>query len=158
MQVFETKADRTREAEVAKRIAPVLGVSLIRTRPLCCADYFVQDASGEVSGLMEIRTRTYTAERLGEMGGIFLPERKLKLLYKLTFSIHMDFYFVVKTTNCLLHLCFPSDKDWPRLDKTYGGRTENKRYDQDTGPLYLFPTTLFTRIDDDIAPLPARSP
>jgi hypothetical protein len=157
VQVFETKEDRSREASVANRIAPILGVSLIRTRPLCCADYFVQDASGEVSGLMEIRTRTYTAERLGDMGGIFLPERKLKLLYKLTFCIHMDFYFVVKTTNCLLHLCFTSDKPWPRLDKTYGGRAD-KRYEQDEGTLYLFPTTLFTRIDDDPARLPATSP
>ena len=157
MRFFETEQDRTREAEVARRIAPILGVNLIRTKPMCCVDYMVQDADGTATGLLEVRTRTYTAERLEELGGIFLSVSKLAAIYKVAKNLDMDFYYVVKTTNCLLHLCFGSGTTWPRLERTIGGRAD-KRYEQDVGPVYLFPTTMFTRIDDDIAPLPTGSP
>ena len=157
MPIFEKESDRTREAGIAERIGPILGVSLIRSKPLSCVDYFVQDADGAIGGLMEIRTRKYSAEKLNDLGGIFLPKRKLALIYKNSHNMGLDFYFVVKTTNCLLHLCFKSGNPWPRLEQTYGGRAD-KRYDQDTGILYLFPTTLFTRIDDEPAPLPTGSP
>lgn len=159
MTVFETEADLTREAAVAKRIGPILGVSLIKCKKLSHADYFVLDQNGEVTGIMEIRTRNYTAEQLNGWGGVFLPVDKLAAIYKAGANLNLDFYFVVKTTNCLLHLCFKSGTTWPRLEQTIGGRSnETLRAVEDVGPVYLFPTTLFTRIDHDPAPLPTGSP
>ena len=159
MTVFETKADLTREAAVAKQIGPILGVSLIKCKKLSHVDYFVLDQNGEVTGVMEIRTRNYTAEQLNGWGGVFLPVDKLRAIYKVCVNLNLDFYFVVKTTNCLLHLCFKSGTTWPRLEQTIGGRSnETLRAVEDVGPVYLFPTTLFTRIDHDPAPLPTGSP
>ena len=64
MTVFETKADTAREVAVVKQIGPILGVSLIKCKKLSHADYFVLDKNDEVTGIMEIRTRNYTAEQL----------------------------------------------------------------------------------------------
>jgi hypothetical protein len=155
--IFETNADIQREAGIAERIGPILGVSLIKCKKLCHADYFALDENREVCAIMEIRTRKYTAEQLDGWGGIFLPIGKLKSIYKVCANLNLDFYFVVKTTNCLLQWWFKSGTPWPVLERKYGGRAD-KRYDQDTGILYLFPTTLFTRIDDDPAPLSTGSP
>ena len=155
--IYESKADRQRELSVAEIIAPILRSRLIRTRNLSSVDYVVQDLDGAATGLMEIKVRKYTPEQLDAMGGFFLSEAKLLVIHKMARNLKMDFHLVVETPICLLHLCFPDGKPWPRLERTFGGRFD-RNDSKDKEILCLFPTMMFTRINYDNATLPAGSP
>lgn len=155
--IYETEADRHNQMTVADTMAKILGKRLIKTRHLSAADYVVEDATGTATGLMEIKVRRYTAEELDAMGGFFLSERKLILVYKTVRLLKMDFHLVVKTPNCLLHLEFWDGIPWPILERKFGGRFDRGDH-KDAETLCLFPTTMFTRIDDEPAPVSTGGP
>lgn len=155
--VYETEADRQRELSVAEIMAPIIRGRLIKTRSLSAVDYVVQDIDGAATGLLEIKVRRYTPEELDDMGGFFLSEAKLLAIHKMVKSLKMDFHLVVETPICLLHLCLPDGKSWPRLERQFGGRFD-RGDKKDAETLCLFPTTMFTRINHDPAPVSATSP
>lgn len=154
--IYETEADRQRELSVADMVAVFIGGRMIKTRNMSCADYLIQDMKGVMSGLLEIKVRRYTPEEMDTLGGFFLSEKKLILIYEVVTSLKLDFHLVVKTPNCLLHLRFDHDKPWPRLERKFGGRFDRSD-SKDAEILCLFPTTMFTRINDDPAPVSASS-
>lgn len=153
--IYENEADRQRELSVAEIMSLILRSRLCKTRSLSVVDYVVQSIEGTATGLMEIKVRRYTPEELDEMGGFFLSEAKLLAIHKMVKSLKMDFHLVVETPICLLHLCFQDGKPWPRLERKFGGRFD-RGDKKDAEVLCLFPTTMFTRIDHDPAPVPAR--
>lgn len=155
--IYETGANRKSEEPVAEIMALILRSRLERTRPLAIADYIVSSIDGVATGLMEIKVRRYTPEELDDMGGFFISEQKLLMIHEVCKMLRLDFHLVVKATNCLLHLCFHHGNPWPRLERKLGGRFD--RGDQkDVERLCLFPTAMFTRIDDEPETVPARSP
>ena len=154
--IYETEADRQHQLSVGDIMAPILRSKLVKTRHLSSVDYIVESLEGVMTGLMEVKVRNYTPERLDELGGFFLSERKLLIVHQVAKSLKADFHLVVKTPNCLLHLCFKDGTPWPRLERTFGGRFD-RGDSKDAETLCLFPTTMFTRIDYDPAPVPARS-
>jgi hypothetical protein len=153
--IYETNADRQRELSVAEIMAPILRSKMVKTRHLSPIDFIVQSLEGVATGLMEVKVRRYTPEELDTMGGFFLSEEKLMVIYRTAKILKMDFHLVVQTPICLLHLCFKDGNSWPRLERTFGGRFD-RGDSKDAETLCLFPTTMFTRIDNDPAPVPAR--
>lgn len=155
--IYESEGDRQNQLSVAEIMAPILRSRLIKTPYLSAVDYVVQSLEGVATGLLEVKVRSYSPEEMDRMGGFFLSERKLLLVYDVVRTMKMDFHLVVKTPNCLLHLLFKDGKPWPRLERKFGGRFD-RGDSKDAETLCLFPTTMFTRINDDPAPVPARSP
>jgi len=154
--IYETETNRQHQLAVGDTMAPIRRSRLVRTRYLSSVDYIVESIDGVLTGLMEVKVRNYTPERMDEMGGFFRSERKLLLIHQAAKSLKADFHLVVKTPNCLLHLCFEDGIAWPRLERTFGGRFD-RNDSKDAETLCLFPTTMFTRIENDPAPVPARS-
>lgn len=152
--IYETENDRQRELSVAEMVSVFVGGKLVKTRPMSSIDYIVLDMDGVASGLMEIKVRRYTVEELDRMGGFFLSERKLLLIYATAKHMKVDFHLVVKTENCLLLLSLIDGKPWPKLERMTGGRFD-RGDKKDVETMCLFPTTMFKRIDFDVAPVPA---
>lgn len=154
--IYETEADRQNQLSVEDIIAVFIGKKLVKTRQMASVDYVVQDLDGTAIGLMEVKVRKYTPEEMDALGGFFLSERKLLTVYSAVQALKMDFHLVVKTPKCLLHLCFDHDKPWPKLERKFGGRFD-RGDEKDAETLCLFPTTMFTRIEDDPAFVPTAS-
>lgn len=155
--IYETGENRQSEEPIAEIMALILRSRLTRTRPLAVADYLVSSIDGLATGLMEIKVRHYTPEELDDMGGFFISEQKLLMIHEACRILRLDFHLVVKTTSCLLHLRFDHGTVWPRLKRKFGGRFD-RGDSKDAERLCLFPTAMFTRVDDDTETIPARRP
>jgi hypothetical protein len=154
--IYETESDRQNQMSVADTISVFIGKKLVKTRQMASVDYVVEDLKGVATGLMEIKVRNYTPEQMDALGGFFLSERKLLIVYGVVQALKMDFHLVVKTPSCLLHMCLKYDSTWPKLERKFGGRFD-RGDEKDAETVCLFPTTMFTRINDDIATVPAGS-
>ena len=155
--IYETEGDRQRQLSVSEIMSVFLGCRLVPMPPMSSIDYITQNLDGVATGLMEIKVRSYTPEEMDQRGGFFLSEKKLISIYGTTQALNLDFHLVVKAEKTILHLLLKHDKDWPRLERMTGGRFD-RGDKKDVELLCLFPTTMFTRIEDDPASLPARSP
>jgi len=143
--IYETEADRQRELSVAEIISVFIGGKLVKTRPMSSVDYIVQDVDGTASGLLEIKVRRYTPEQMEEMGGFFLSERKLLLIYSTAKHLKVDFHLVVQAENSLLHLSLKDGKAWPKLERITGGRFD-RGDGKDVEVMCLFPIKMFTKV------------
>lgn len=143
--IYETDEQREQQVSISAMVSMILGVRLVPTPRMASADYIVQNLKGVATGLMEIKVRSYSPEELDALGGFFLGERKLLAIHRAVVALNMDFHLVVVANKNILHLLLKADSPWPKLDRTYGGRTDRQDM-KDEETLCLFPMRMFKNV------------
>ncbi len=140
--LYETSADRQKEAQVAETLASIWLCDIVKMKPACVVDYAIK-RSGKVVAVMEIKCRNYTFEKLDEMGGLILSAHKLQSAKAWSDTHSIPFVLAIGLPDGTYATTFTSN-DWPIFDLVIAGRYD-RGDKQDTEPCGLIPMKRFIR-------------
>ena len=140
--LYETNADRQKEAQVAETLASLWLCEIIKMKPACVVDYAIK-RSGKIVAVMEIKCRNYTYQQLHEMGGLILSAHKLQSAKAWTDTHKVWFVLAIGLPDGIYATTF-SGVEWPVFDLVIAGRYDRDDK-QDTEPCGLIPMERFAK-------------
>ena len=143
---YETEADLAREDAVASIIEDQWKCKLVKLPNSYHLD-FAATRGGKCVAFCEVKTRNYTMENIGHMGGYLLSLQKWIAARDMSMSSGVPFILVVRTLDGVYYSVFESDFLPDNL--LVRGRKDRGDW-QDIEPCVLLKTSRFIKIADKV--------
>jgi hypothetical protein len=142
--LYETDADLGSEQEVADMLS-VRWKCNFHKMPIRYHLDFVLTRGDKAVAYAEVKTRNYTMEKIGEMGGYLMSIGKWSAAKQLSEASRLPFILIVRTLDGLYSSIFNHADGFIPDDVLVRGRTDRNDW-QDIEPCVLLNTNKFTRI------------
>lgn len=141
---YETSEDLEREGAVAAIVESQWNCKLVKLPKSYHLD-FAATRGGKCVAFCEVKTRNYTMEHIGQMGGYLLSLQKWIAARNMSLSTAVPFILVVKTLDGVYYAAF--DTDFLPDNLLVRGRKDRGDW-QDIEPCVLLKTHRFIKIAD----------
>jgi hypothetical protein len=145
---YETEDDLQRESEVIKKIESAWKCQAVKLSIKYSLDYGLKRAD-KVVAFCEIKTRNYTMESIGKMGGYLLSLGKWTAAKQLSDATKLPFFLIAKTLDGVYYAQFNSqiNDSFSIDDVLFRGRTDRNDW-QDIEPCVLLNVSRFNKLQE----------
>jgi hypothetical protein len=142
--LYESDADLAREGGVVELIERAWNCTMTKLPIRYHLDY-VFKRSDKAIGFCEIKTRNYTMDRIGEMGGYLMSIGKWSSAKQLSDASGLPFVLIAKTLDGVYYATFK--EEFKPDDVLVRGRTDRDDW-QDIEPCVLINVNRFKKLKD----------
>ena len=143
--IYETDADLDRESDVIDVVEKAWNCTAAKLPIRYHLDYVLKRGDKAVA-LCEIKTRNYTMQKIGEMGGYLMSIGKWDAAKRLSDATLLPFILIAKTLDGVYYSSFQDE--FKPDDVLVRGRTDRNDW-QDIEPCVLLDVSRFKKLNID---------